>query len=83
MTHCIKCGRPMKHATKSGMGPKCEKRSPPAPAVERDLFGLNIEWAAQVALLRVLVLIEERAAEAQMAMRWDFLSARARLGVPA
>lgn len=62
----------MKHATKSGMGPKCEKRSPPAPVVERDLFGYDIEKAAQAALQRVLARIEDMAAQARFELRIDF-----------
>lgn len=81
MNRCIRCHRPMKHATESGFGPVCGKRALPVPTHERDLFGFDIEKAAQAALYRVGVHIESLAAEARGVLRQAFRGARKRLGV--
>lgn len=40
MTRCIKCHRPLKAPTPTGMGSTCASRyAQPVPAHERDLFG--------------------------------------------
>jgi len=82
MTTCIKCHRPLKHATASGMGRVCESKSRPVPVpVYRDLFGYDVEKAAQAAGARVQVHIESLAADAHAAVRRGFREARVRLGV--
>jgi hypothetical protein len=81
MTHCIKCRRPMKHPTESGMGPVCEKRSPPMPTYERDLLGYDIDRACEVAIARIAVVITIVSTEAHIQTRRDFAAARRRLGV--
>lgn len=81
MTRCIKCHRPLKHATASGMGPVCGKTAKPTPTHERDLFGFNVALAAEAATVRVRVRIEVLAIEALMNLRGEFAAARRRRGV--
>jgi hypothetical protein len=81
MTHCIRCHRPLKRPTPSGMGPVCEKASKPAPEYERDLLGYDIDKACEVARERIAIVIESLAVDAQIALRRAFRQARARLGV--
>jgi hypothetical protein len=52
-TRCRACHRPLKQPTESGMGRVCASRAAPAPAVERDLFGFDIERACAAALDRL------------------------------
>lgn len=82
MTHCIRCRRPLKKPTESGMGPVCARRAPPAPVrEERNLFGYDVEKAAHVARAAVAVQIEQQAIAAHSALRAQFRAARVRLGV--
>jgi hypothetical protein len=81
MTHCIKCHRPMKHASPSGMGPVCAKRSEPPPVHERDLFGFDVAKAAEAAQYRIGVHIRSIVIEAHIAVRRAFRDARVRAGV--
>lgn len=80
MNRCRRCHRPMKHATESGLGPKCEKLLP-APTVERDLFGYDIAAASEQARERVRARIESMTLEAHAAIRAEFRAARVRAGV--
>lgn len=81
MTRCIRCHRPLKRPTESGMGRICETRSAPAPVHERDLFGFDIDKAVQAAQHRLAVHIESMTVEARVAVRVAFRRARVRLGV--
>lgn len=81
MTHCIRCHRPMKHASESGLGPKCAKTVKPVEKHERDLFGFNEALACEAARARVHVLIESLTVSARIAVRHEFAAARRRLGV--
>jgi hypothetical protein len=49
MTVCTRCLRPLKHPTATGMGPVCAKaaRAQPVEAVERDLFGYDLDKAVR------------------------------------
>ena len=82
MTTCIRCHRPLKQPTPTGMGPVCAKRAaPPVPAHERDLFGYDLDKAVAAALYRLQVHIDGMAAAASIAIRHEFAAARRRLGV--
>lgn len=82
MTHCIRCHRPLKRPTETGMGPVCARRAPaPLPAEERGLFGYDIAKASEAARQRVAVHIEMAALDAHMALRRAFRQARVQLGV--
>lgn len=70
VTHCIRCGRPMKHASPSGLGPVCARRLAQAPAAACDLFGFRPEVYAQQLADKVLVEIGRQ-----------FAAARRRLGM--
>lgn len=87
---CVKCHRPLKHVTASGLGPVCGKTAKPIPTVERDLFGYDVALAAEAATARLRVHIESAADEAMMDLRYafsvvrrrhEFAAARRRLGV--
>lgn len=84
MTRCIKCHRPLKHATESGLGPVCAKASPPAPpAVDRDLFGYDTAGAAVAARHRLLIHICTLAMDAHLAVKANARAAAQRMRVPA
>jgi hypothetical protein len=84
MTICVKCHRPLKHPTPTGMGRVCASRAaPPVSVHERDLFGYDVDKAADAALYRVRVLVDGMVAEAHVAVRREFAAARRRLGVQA
>ena len=74
MTVCIRCHRPLKRPTETGMGPVCARamRTVPVPEHDRDLFGYDVEKAAQAARYVVQVLVESRAAEAYMGIKADY-----------
>jgi hypothetical protein len=80
-SRCIKCHRPLKHASASGYGPVCVKTVAPIQSCERDLFGFDIEKAASAALQRVQIGIESMAVEAIAVIRAGFRAARVRHGV--
>ncbi len=77
MTHCANCGRKLKTPRPSGMGRVCEKKNPPPPVVERDLFGYDTAAAAQAARERVALHVDALVAEAHAAVRDGFRRARA------
>lgn len=80
MTRCIRCHRPLKAPTPTGMGSVCASRyAKPIPAHERDLFGYDIAAAADAARYRVRVLVDSLAEEARAAVRDGFHDARVRL----
>lgn len=81
MTVCVKCHRPLKAPTPTGMGPVCSRRAQaqPVPVHERDLFGYEIEKAALAARYRLQVHIDSMAAEASMAMRASYREAIERI----
>jgi hypothetical protein len=82
MIRCIRCHRPMKHASDSGMGPRCfAVVGKPVAAVDRDLFGYDVPAAASAAIERLRVCIESLALKAVMAVRHEAAAARRRLGV--
>ncbi len=70
MTVCIRCHRPLKAPTPTGMGRVCAGRanSAPPPEHERDLFGYDTEKAAHAARCRIEVLILGLVAEAHIAV---------------
>lgn len=80
MSICQRCHRPIKDATRwGGLGPVCAKLATPVPAVERDLFGFDIDAAAAVAKVRLAEFIDARAALAWHELRAGFKAARARV----
>jgi hypothetical protein len=78
MTVCTRCHRQLKQPTETGMGAVCARKTriEPVPAHERDLFGYEIEKAAQAALYRLQVHIDSMAADAHMEVRKGFHRAR-------
>ena len=81
MTVCIRCHRPLKAPTATGMGPVCARAAKAqAPQQhERDLFGYDVEKAARAACERLQVGIEAAAAGARMETRRQFHAARVRV----
>lgn len=78
---CIRCNRPLKHGTATGMGDVCARkaRAQAPQAVERDLFGYDIAGAVEAARERSAVRIAVATVEAHMAVRCQFRAARERL----
>lgn len=78
MTVCVKCHRPLKAPTPTGMGPVCSRRAQaqPVPDHERDLFGYSVDKAVAAALYRLQVHIDSMAAEAHMEVKKGFHRAR-------
>lgn len=83
MTICSRCHRPLKRPTATGMGPVCSKTAARPPEHERDLFGYDVDKAAEAALFRVHLRIAVMTQEARKAVRDRFEQARIRLGVSA
>lgn len=79
MTVCMKCHRPLKRPTESGFGPVCAKTIQPVPSVEPDLFGYDLEAAAQAARARLGEFIAFQAWQAHREVSDGFLDARKRL----
>lgn len=79
MTICLRCHRPLKHPTESGLGPVCAKNAQPTQEVKPDLFGYDIEAAALAASERVHERISALAETAHFLIRRDFKDARKRL----
>lgn len=81
MTVCVKCHRPLKAPTPTGMGPVCSRRAQaqPVPDHERDLFGYDIDKAVHAALYRLQVHIDSMAAEASMALSKSYRQAIGRI----
>jgi hypothetical protein len=81
MTVCTRCLRPLKHPTATGMGPVCAKaaRAQPVEAVERDLFGYDLDKAVRAAQDMVGLHIVSSAAAAHVAIRHQFRTARVAL----
>lgn len=81
MTICARCHRPLRIASATGFGPVCSKKvsAQPVPAHERDLFGYDLDLAADGALFRVELRIAVMAAEARIAVRDGFRRARVEL----
>lgn len=80
MSICQRCRRPIKDATRwGGLGPVCAKLATPLPAVERDLFGYDIDAAALAAQVRLAEFIDARTALALYEVRQGFKAARARV----
>lgn len=81
MTTCLRCYRPLKHPTESGLGPVCARAVETVQEVECDLFGYDIDAAALAAQARVTEFIELKAAESRWLIKMAFRGARIRLGV--
>lgn len=83
MTHCTNCGRALKNATETGMGPVCARRAKavPVPEHDRDLFGYDIEKAVQAARYQLEVYVAVLVEDAHQAVRRGFRAARERLGL--
>lgn len=81
MPVCIRCHCPLKVPTATGMGPVCARaaRAQAPQKHERDLFGYDVEKAAQAALERIAISVEVSAANAHMAVKRQFAEARVRL----
>lgn len=81
MTVCIRCHRPLKQHTETGMGPVCARaaRAQVVPEYERDLFGYDIDKAVHAAQYRLQVHIDSMAAEASMALRASHRAALERI----
>lgn len=79
---CIRCHRPMKHASASGMGRVCTaKEGIVIPAIGRDLFGYDVPAAAAAASERVRIHIEMLYVDACISLRHEAAAARRRLGI--
>ena len=78
MTTCIRCHRPLKRPTATGMGPVCAKAAgaQAVPDHERDLFGYDIDKAVTAARYQLQVLIGSMAVEAHQAVKRQFHEAR-------
>lgn len=75
---CLRCHRPLRHPTDSGMGRVCAKRvDQPQHDDCRDLFGYDTEKAAAQAVERVTAHVEVMAQAASRAVRAGFEGARA------
>lgn len=81
MTTCLRCHRPLKTPTESGLGPVCEKLARPVPEVVRDLFGYDEAAAALAAQARLAEFIDLRTELAKFQIRRDFAATRRLLGV--
>jgi len=83
MTRCTNCGRRMKAASPTGLGPVCARRAKavPVPDHDRDLFGYDIERAVSAAQQRIGVHIAVMAEDASQAVRRGFRAARERVGL--
>ena len=81
MTHCIRCHRPLKHPTATGLGPVCERKAKavPVPAHERDLFGYDVDKAVHHAKYQLQIHIAVLTEDAHQAIRRGFRDARERL----
>lgn len=80
-TRCIKCHRPLKNATETGMGPVCAKTARPVQSHERDLFGYDLDKAEAAARYRSDVGIAASVVEGLIAVRDLARAARVRCGV--
>lgn len=78
---CAKCFRPLRLPSPDGYGPVCRKAVAPISDGGRDLFGFDIERAAEGAMFRLELRIDTMAADARRAVRARFQLARERLGV--
>lgn len=81
MTTCIRCHRPLKRPTESGMGSTCAKKVKAIPEHDCDLFGYELDKAVESAHERVKRHIAATTAEAHIALRRQFREARVRAGV--
>ncbi|MCA0214541.1 MAG: hypothetical protein LCH79_15355 [Proteobacteria bacterium] len=81
MTHCTNCGRRMKAASPTGLGPVCARKAKAVPVPDQDagLFGYDIERAVLAAQQRIRVHIAVMAEDAHQAVRRGFRAARERL----
>lgn len=81
MTHCTNCGRSMKAASPTGLGPVCARKAKavPVPDHDRDLFGYDIEKAVAAAQYRLEVHVAVLVEDAHQAVRRGFRAARERL----
>jgi hypothetical protein len=81
VTVCIRCHRPLSRPTETGMGPVCAKaaRARAVEAVERDLFGYDLDKAVRAAQDMVGLRIMSSTAAAHAAIRHQFRAARAAL----
>ena len=82
MTICLKCHRPLKHPTESGLGPVCAKNAQPTPEVKPDLFGYDIEAAAMAAKERIAEFIASAVSVDLHITRIQFRELRERLLPP-
>jgi hypothetical protein len=78
---CLRCGRKLTRPPVDGLGPVCAKNAKAVPSCERDLFGFDIEAAAEAATTRLRILVSVLAAQARIDTREAFKAALGRLGV--
>lgn len=78
---CVRCHRPLKHPTATGMGRVCAaKCAASAPViVERDLFGYDLAGAIRAAQDRLAVQVAGAVAAAHMDVKRQFRAARVAL----
>lgn len=85
MTHCASCGRALKRdpimVNGTPMGPVCATKEPIVPPVGRDLFGYDIDAAAEKARVHLGWVIGYAALSAKRETARDFAAARERLGL--
>lgn len=83
MTICLRCHRPLKRPTESGLGPVCARAVMPAPAAdEPDLFE-DIDFSVIRANARVKAAVEFQSLLEKRRIQLGFEAARKQLGVAA
>lgn len=78
MTICLRCHRPLKNPTESGLGPVCAKAVQPVAEVKRDLFGYDVQAAALAAQARQSIWLDARVVQELREMTGEFNAAWAR-----
>lgn len=78
---CIRCHRPLKFATETGMGSTCARKAgaQAVPAHDRDLFGFEIHKAVEAAIYRLRIALSCAVVDAHMDLQMQFRKARERL----
>lgn len=79
MTVCLRCRRPLKNPTPTGLGPVCAKVGQSLGPGERDLFPYDIDRMVHEARLRLEAFIHASAERHQHAISVAFAEATIRL----
>lgn len=78
MTICLRCRRPLKHPTPSGLGPVCAKAVPPLEPGVPDLFPYDLDRLVHEARQRLEAFINASAAAHRREIRKAFYDASIR-----